>query len=203
MIRSSEENRRGTTTIRPLSSRSSGLLIVVAPLPCGTRSTRNLRRHRRTKMWWQRRGGRPASRGLARRNGICHCPRRRLLLLLCLLRVEERRVRSGDRRRRRRLLSMSLVLLIVVPGAVAIVLLLLADVGLCRLCRLHLCLCRLAGRLGVRVGVEGVCAWSVRVGTSVLVPGKVGISVIRVVGLSGRLAGGDNRCGSGGRSRRR
>jgi len=128
-IRSNEE---ATTTIRPLSSRSSGLLIIVASLPCGTRSARRLRRHRGTKMWWQRRGGCPASRGLARRNGIRHCPRRRLLLLLLrLLRVEERSVRSGDRRGRRRLLPMSLVLLIVVPRAVAVVLLLLADVGLC------------------------------------------------------------------------
>jgi hypothetical protein len=96
---------------------------------------------------------------------------------------------------------MSLVLLIVVPRAVAIVLLLLAYVGLCGLCRLHLRLRGLTGRLSVCIGIEWARARSVGIGASVLVPGKVGIGVIRVVRLGGRLASG-SRCSPCGRSGR-
>jgi hypothetical protein len=96
---------------------------------------------------------------------------------------------------------MSLVLLIVVPRTVAIVLLLLAYIGLCGRCRLHLRLRGLTGRLSVCIGIEWARARSVGVGASELVPGKVGIGVIRVVRLGGRLASG-SRCSSCGRNGR-
>lgn len=146
-------------------------------------------------MWRQSRGRRPAPRGglaWCRRHGIRHRARRVLLLLL-LLRVEKRRVRSCERRRGRRLLPLpllGLVLLIIVPRAVAVVLLLLTNVGLLR------CLCRLpslARSLGVRIGVVWICAWRVRVSTSVLVTAIIRVSEIRVGGLGCGLAGGSRR----------
>jgi hypothetical protein len=67
--------------------------------------------------------------------------------------------------------------------------------------RLCLSLRRLAGRLGIRVGVVRVCAWRISVSTAVLVTAIVaGISEVCIVGLGGGLAG-DSSCSSGSRGR--
>jgi hypothetical protein len=79
--------------------------------------------------------------------------------------------------------------LIVVPRPIAVVLLLLANVGLRRVSRLCLSLCRLAGGLGVSVGVVRVCARRISVSTSVLVTRIVGIGEVWIVGLGGGFVG--------------
>lgn len=92
--------------------------------------------------------------------------------------------------------------MIVVPRPIAVVLLLLANVRLRRVSRLGLRLSRLAGGLGVSVGVVWIGARRIGVSTSVLVARIVGIGEVWIAG-GGGLIGNSCRSSSSSRYSRR